>query len=160
MKEKIEETLKIIDDEAANRLADAIILRACDDYRNALLGYRICKSNNKSDKANIRNNGNSVKKECERFFMSDWYKKLTYLDEKVLIKKLQSDELQKVIAKYDEYLNEIGTGKYHIEIVKQLKGKKVERYEIPPRLMDGFIYIIAKQLQALKEQLEELNEVD
>lgn len=157
MKKKatIEETLKIIDDEAANRLADAIILQACDDYRKAVLGYSAdCKS---GTSASVKHNAENTKRECERFFFGSWCKALTQLDGKVLTQKLEIDELEKVVDKYDEFLAEISNGKHTIQIVKSLKKGKKERFDIPPRLMNGFIELIILQNKTLKKQLEELN---
>ncbi len=63
-------------------LANAIVLQAVTDYRNALMALNI-------------NNRNRValnfKKECEIFFHSDWYRTLTSVDGEMLIKKLKAE---------------------------------------------------------------------
>ncbi|MCR4719742.1 MAG: hypothetical protein K5768_08960 [Firmicutes bacterium] len=55
-------------------LAEAIILQAVKDYRKAL-------------KYDVR----SVKRECERFFRSDWFQTLTKLDGNTLINRLRME---------------------------------------------------------------------
>ena len=61
-------------------LANAIILQAVTDYRNALLGYGCaCK---KAD---------SVKLECEKFFRSEYFSYLTKVSGKYLIEKLREE---------------------------------------------------------------------
>ena len=64
------------------RLANAIILQAVKDYRNAL----------KRLKKHPRN-GTSLytKREVERFFRSDWYASLTTVDPEMLILKLNEE---------------------------------------------------------------------
>lgn len=60
-------------------LANAIILQAVKDYREALAGY-----NQHPEKATYGQN----KKSLERFFRSGWFGVLTKLDPEVLIRKL------------------------------------------------------------------------
>ena len=55
-------------------LAEAIILRAVDDYRKAL----------KYDHRGIKRN-------CEKFFRSEWFSILTNLDGETLIKRLRAE---------------------------------------------------------------------
>lgn len=64
------------------RLANAIILQAVKDYRNAL----------KRLKKHPRN-GTALyaKREVERFFRSDWYTSLTTVDPEMLILKLNEE---------------------------------------------------------------------
>lgn len=63
-------------------LANAIILRAVQDYRIAL--KKIKKHpNDVLIQARIR--------ECERFFLSQWFIELTNLDGKMLLKKLKEE---------------------------------------------------------------------
>ncbi len=63
-------------------LANAIILQAVKDYRDALKAlkrnpdYRIAQSG---------------KKECEQFFCSEWFQALTSIDGRMLIRKLQRE---------------------------------------------------------------------
>lgn len=63
-------------------LANAIILRAVKDYREAL--RKLKKRPNYGPAQDIKN-------EVERFFRSDWYRELTSVDGNVLIKKLQAE---------------------------------------------------------------------
>jgi hypothetical protein len=65
-------------------LANAIIVQAATDYRNALLGdaYR-----GKSPEVVIS--------ECERFFRSEWYRILTEFDGEVLMEKIQKEVKQR-----------------------------------------------------------------
>lgn len=64
------------------KLANAIILQAVDDYRVALKSIR---ANPKSHVAL------SDKKEIERFFRSEWFTVLTGIDGDLLMKKLQME---------------------------------------------------------------------
>lgn len=69
-------------------LANQIVLRAVTDYRLSLRGQKVdnCVSIQK------------MIKDCEDFFMSDWYKMLTKVDGERLLKELQ-----------EEYKNEYNT---------------------------------------------------
>ena len=63
-------------------LANAIVLQAVKDYRNAL---------KKLMKRPRYEPAKYTKAEVERFFHSDWYRELTSVDGNVLIKKLQAE---------------------------------------------------------------------
>ena len=63
-------------------LANAIILMAVKDYRDAL---------KKLKKRPSYGPAKYMKNEVERFFRSDWYRELTSVDGNVLIKKLQAE---------------------------------------------------------------------
>lgn len=65
-------------------LANAIILRAVDDYRDALWNLRA----NPSYSDALR-----TVSEVERFFHSGWFSTLTSIDPEMLIKKLKSEVL-------------------------------------------------------------------
>ncbi len=63
-------------------LASAIILRAVDDYRDAL--KRLVSFPHDRDSRH-------TKTEVERFFRSGWFSTLTTLDQEVLIQKLNEE---------------------------------------------------------------------
>ena len=63
-------------------LANAIILMAVKDYRDAL---------KKLKKRPRYGPAHDIKNEVERFFRSDWYRELTSVDGNILIKKLKSE---------------------------------------------------------------------
>ena len=63
-------------------LANAIILMAVKDYRDAL---------KKLKKRPRYGPAQDMKNEVERFFRSEWYRELTSVDGNVLIKKLQTE---------------------------------------------------------------------
>lgn len=63
-------------------LANAIVLRAVEDWRDAV--HRL-KRRPKSETA-LR-----MKKECEEFFRSEWFTKLTPLDGEELLKRLMKE---------------------------------------------------------------------
>ena len=63
-------------------LANAIVIRACDDYRKAL--KKLKRNPEHTDSLH-------TKFECEEFFRSDWYEMLTSVDGEFLIKKLKKD---------------------------------------------------------------------
>ena len=68
--------------EPYQNLANAIILMAVKDYRDAL---------KKLKKRPKYAPAQHMKNEVERFFHSDWYRELTSVDGNVLIKKLKSE---------------------------------------------------------------------
>lgn len=64
------------------RLANAIILQAVKDYRNAL---KRLKKHPRNETALY------TRREVERFFRSDWYTSLTTVDPEMLILKLNEE---------------------------------------------------------------------
>ena len=68
--------------EPYQNLANAIILMAVKDYRDAL---------KKLKKRPRYGPAEDMQNEVERFFRSDWYRELTSVDGNVLIKKLQAE---------------------------------------------------------------------
>ena len=69
-------------DECIESLANAIILQAVADYRKAL---RILKRYPRYETAL------KEKQRDEEFFQSEWYKQLTNVDGKMLIRRLQEE---------------------------------------------------------------------
>ena len=65
-------------------LANAIILQAVKDYREARKKHRK-RPTNEDAKLMIA--------DCEAFFRSDWFKALTELDGAMLLRKLQEEEI-------------------------------------------------------------------
>nr|DAJ97233.1 MAG TPA: hypothetical protein [Caudoviricetes sp.] len=63
-------------------LANAIIVQAIVDYRNALVRLKVSPRDKKAEKQRI---------ECESFFCSEWYRILTRLDCEILIQKLNRE---------------------------------------------------------------------
>lgn len=63
-------------------LANAIVITAAKDYRDALRSLARNKNNN---------NAKRMKEEVERFFNSDWYSVLTDLDGAFLMRKIQEE---------------------------------------------------------------------
>ena len=63
-------------------LANAIVLQAVKDYRDAIKRLKK-KSSNQAAMADAM--------ECERFFRSGWYKTLTSVDGEYLINKLREE---------------------------------------------------------------------
>ena len=63
-------------------LANAIVITAAKDYRDALRSLTRNKNNN---------NAKRMKEEVERFFNSDWYSVLTDLDGAFLMRKVQEE---------------------------------------------------------------------
>lgn len=64
-------------------LTDAIVLQAVTDYRNALVGIGYG-----------RHSAEDVKKECERFFRSEYFSLLTKISGEYLIEKLRQEVKQ------------------------------------------------------------------
>jgi len=69
-------------DECFQRLAEAIILQAVADYRKAL---RILKRYPRYEAAL------KEKQRDEEFFQSEWYRQLTNIDGKMLMRRLQEE---------------------------------------------------------------------
>ena len=70
------------------RLAEAIVVRACDDYRNpkeALRGMGYYRKPTPELKTYIRS-------EVERFIRSEWFMLITTLDPELLIEKLREEQ--------------------------------------------------------------------
>ena len=67
------------------RLVNAIVIRAAQDYRQALRALKRNPRNNTAQD-NIR--------EIEHFFRSGWYQELTDIDGEYLIEMLQKEELR------------------------------------------------------------------
>ncbi len=65
------------------RIANAIILQAVKDYRNA---RKKLKKRPKNKDAKL------MVEDCERFFCSDWFEALSEVDGKMLLRKLQEEE--------------------------------------------------------------------
>ena len=63
-------------------LANAIVMQAVKDWRGA---KRHLKRKPKNEKAI------AMVKDCESFFLSDWFNKLTKLDGELLLKKLKEE---------------------------------------------------------------------
>lgn len=72
--------------ESHERLANAIILKAVKDYRDAL---------KKLKKRPYYEPAKDMIAEVERFFHSDWYRELTSVDGNFLIEKLRSEVSEK-----------------------------------------------------------------
>ncbi|MCC8106431.1 MAG: hypothetical protein LIO99_10600 [Clostridiales bacterium] len=68
--------------DAYESLANAIILRAVRDYRDAL---------KKPARGRENTSAEDTKRECERFFRSQWYSALTSVDGEMLIRKLNEE---------------------------------------------------------------------
>lgn len=64
-------------------LANAIVIAAAKDYRDALRSLQRNKNNDKAKR---------MKEEVERFFSSDWYSVLTDLDGAFLMRKIREEE--------------------------------------------------------------------
>ena len=63
-------------------LAEAIVIQAAEDYREALQTRRDNPDHTESD---------WILKDCERFFRSKWYRKLSRVNGEMLIKWLQEE---------------------------------------------------------------------
>ena len=64
------------------KLANAIILQAVKDYRDALKKLARGRKNTSAE---------DTKRECERFFRSKWHGALTSVDGEMLIRKLNEE---------------------------------------------------------------------
>ena len=78
-------------DEPYRRLADAIILQACDDYRN---NYK------KISLGELKPSENGMITDALLFFGSSWYLELTGIDSDYLVPKLRADVVDRARADY------------------------------------------------------------
>ena len=63
-------------------LAEAIVVQAAEDYREALRKLKINPVNGEA----LR-----MKKECERFFRSRWYRMLTRVNSRMIMRRIQEE---------------------------------------------------------------------
>ena len=70
------------------RLAEAIVVRACDDYRNPREAFRGVRYYMKS----TSELETYVRSEVERFIRSEWFMLITTLDPELLIEKLREEQ--------------------------------------------------------------------
>ena len=68
--------------DAYENLANAIVVRAAEDYREALKALNL----NREDRDAL-----AMKKDCERFFQSAWFAVLTEVDGSWLMRKLKGE---------------------------------------------------------------------
>lgn len=73
---------KAMDDTGAERLAEAIVKQAADDYKMAQIQSRRPKQ---------RYVALARMRECERFFRSDWFRALTGLDGEAILQQLRRE---------------------------------------------------------------------
>jgi hypothetical protein len=69
-------------DQLLEELANAIILQAVEDYRDALKGKDVYRN---------RTSPAVVISECERFFLSDWFKVLTNVNGEYLMRTIRKE---------------------------------------------------------------------
>ena len=72
-------------------LANAIIVQACDDYRNAYRAESLGKEGENAD--------NTINEVLD-FFHSEWFKLFTNLNVNYLVKKLNEDVIDRIKADY------------------------------------------------------------
>lgn len=63
-------------------LANAIVIQACKDYREALIRLRRFPRDKRAK---------GTAAECERFFRSEWYRILTNLDAEILMERIKRE---------------------------------------------------------------------
>ena len=80
--------MKRVDDnsnlEPEQRLANAIIVQAADDYRTCVRNLKI----NPKHKESL-----AMLQDCESFFRSEWYQMLTTVDGEMIMRKIREEEL-------------------------------------------------------------------
>lgn len=82
--------MKRVDDygnlEPEQRLANAIIIQAAEDYRTCVRNLKI----NPRHKESLL-----MLQDCETFFKSEWYQMLTSVDGEMIMRKIREEELGK-----------------------------------------------------------------
>ena len=131
--------------EGIEALANAIITQAADDYRQAYLGYRV---DGKS--------AESVMKETEHFFGSEYCGTLTTLDCKQLPRMIQKDEVRKAIDCYEAILD---GSHFNVRFTISREGQPALRYRVPPRFKNIFTILARHEREKLVKELEKLNHV-
>lgn len=84
-----------------SELANAVVVQATEDWRNAMEKLRKMKHSRRRDKKQIIKSLNRKKDDCENFFKSAWFTTLTNLDGKQLLKDLKKEEEAKQKAKFN-----------------------------------------------------------
>ncbi len=69
---------------AEQMLANAIIVKAAEDYRTSVRNLKI----NPKHRESLR-----MLQECESFFQSEWYQMLTAVDGEMIMRKIREEEL-------------------------------------------------------------------
>ena len=82
-------------DMAYQELANAIVAKAADDYRNALNGISYNPRNKKCTPE-------SIVRKIEKFFHSDYFRILTKVSPEYLIERLQAEHLENIERKANE----------------------------------------------------------
>ena len=77
--DNLDDILRSADEEPYQKLADAIVAVAADDYRTAL-----------------RSNNRKLRNSLEDFFRSEWYKILTTIDGELIMSRLQREMTEPV----------------------------------------------------------------
>ena len=90
------------------QLADAIVLRACVDYMEALVNSR--KRPKKDDRYGQRKKRHALNviDDCEGFFKSAWFATLTGIDGKYLMERIKREALARPWYMPDPFETEAG----------------------------------------------------
>lgn len=72
-------------DDCYTRLASAIVMQAVKDYRS---------SKKKLSKGRVNHSASDMKEQCEHFFLSGWFETLSGLDGKMILDKLEKEEIR------------------------------------------------------------------
>lgn len=82
-------------DYAIQQLADAIVLRACIDYRAAIVNSRKRPQADDREGQRKKRQAKNMVDECEVFFRSSWFSVLTGLDGKYLMDRIKNEALHR-----------------------------------------------------------------
>lgn len=82
-------------DYAIRQLADAIVLRACIDYRAAIVNSRKRPQAYDKEGQRKKRQAKNMIDECEAFFRSSWFSVLTGLDGEYLLDRIKNEALHR-----------------------------------------------------------------
>ncbi len=129
-------------DKRLENLANAIIMQAARDYAAAYMGEYV---NGQKPEIVIR--------ECEKFFRSKWFERLTNIDGSWLMMKLKVAELQKAKNIFERALAE--DAPIRIALPRTTTHDGIV-YTIPPKLKGKFHKIMIGIIKQLKEEISEI----
>ncbi len=137
--------------DAFDNLKNAIVQQAAEDYAAAFMGNEV--GGKEPD---------SMMRECEKFFHSDWYTALTNgaIDGDWLARNVKIRELEKAAKAYEAMLSVCNSTTFRVTVnFPKEKGKdkpKPMNYIFPPRFAEGIMGTLRIQLETIKAEIKEL----
>lgn len=141
--------------DAYDSLKNAIVQQSAEDYAAAFMGNDV--GGKEPD---------SVMRDCEKFFHSDWYATLTNgaIDGGWLARNIKIRELEKAAKAYEAMLGVCNSVTFRAAVnFPKERGKEKPKpmtYIFPPRLADGIMDALRIQLESIRAEIKELKAED